>query len=389
MYPAARVNRKAADRVASGHPWIYSSDVSSRGEAQPGDVVQVLDPWGKALGIAHYSSSSQIALRMLSPRAETVDRGFWLGRLAAAKAFRERVVKDSTACRIVHAEADFLPALIVDRYADCVVIQTLNQGMERAKDDIVSCLEELFQPLAIVERNDAPVRRREELEIASSVLRGSLPPEVVVEMNGLRFRADLLKGQKTGLFLDQRENYRAAARWARGRGLDLFCSSSAGFALHMARHSESVEAVDSSEAALELAQANRDLNGIPNVSFREADVFDLLAGYSAAAKRFDTIVLDPPAFAKTRGQLEGAARGYTEINRRAIGLLAPGGVLITCSCSHHLSEAVLLEAVASAALDAGRTLRVLERRTQAQDHPILLTVPETHYLKCLVLEAAA
>jgi len=389
MYPAARVNRKAADRVASGHPWIYSSDVSSRGEAQPGDVVQVLDPWGKALGIAHYSSSSQIALRMLSPRAETVDRGFWLGRLAAAKAFRERVVKDSTACRIVHAEADFLPALIVDRYADCVVIQTLNQGMERAKDDIVSCLEELFQPLAIVERNDAPVRRREELEIASSVLRGSLPPEVVVEMNGLRFRADLLKGQKTGLFLDQRENYRAAARWARGRGLDLFCSSSAGFALHMARHSESVEAVDSSEAALELAQANRDLNGIPNVSFREADVFDLLAGYGAAANRFDTIVLDPPAFAKTRGQLEGAARGYTEINRRAIGLLAPGGVLITCSCSHHLSEAVLLEAVASAALDAGRTLRVLERRTQAQDHPILLTVPETHYLKCLVLEAAA
>ncbi|MGA2594140.1 MAG: class I SAM-dependent methyltransferase, partial [Bryobacteraceae bacterium] len=201
----------------------------------------------------------------------------------------------------------------------------------------------------------------------------------------LRLQADLLHGQKTGIFLDQRENYNAAARYARGKALDCF-TSTGGFALHLASRCESVEAVDSSAAALAAAARNAGLNGISNIEFREADVFDLLAAYSSARRQFATVILDPPAFAKSRRSLEGATRGYKEINLRALRLLGPGGILVTCSCSHHLSEAALLELVAEASLDAGRQLRVLERRTQSQDHPILLTVPETLYLKCLILE---
>jgi 23S rRNA (cytosine1962-C5)-methyltransferase len=250
----------------------------------------------------------------------------------------------------------------------------------------VSCLEELFSPQAVVERNDAAVRKRESLPLQSGVLAGAGPENVVIEMNGLKLAADLLRGQKTGIFLDQRENYVAAARYAHGRALDCF-TSSGGFALHLAAKCESVEAVDSSAATLELAGRNLEANGIRNVEFREADVFDLLSSHAAAHRRFDMVVLDPPAFAKARGNLDAAIRGYREINRRALEMLAPNGILVTCSCSHHLSEAALLEIIAAASLDTHRKLRVLERRTQAQDHPILLTVPETMYLKCLILEA--
>ncbi|HYL36552.1 MAG TPA: class I SAM-dependent rRNA methyltransferase [Bryobacteraceae bacterium] len=380
-----RVNRKAVARVASGHPWIFASDVLDRGQAAGGDAVLVIDPKGAALGVAHYSDSSQICLRMLTDRAETIGRSFFLQRMAAAEAHRRRVVRDSTAYRLVHAEADQLPGLVIDRYGDCFTMQTLDQGMDRVKPDLVSCLEELFQPRAIVERNDAAVRKRESLPLQSGLLAGAVPETVVIEMNGLKLHADLLRGQKTGIFLDQRENYLAAARYAQGRALDCF-TSSGGFALHLAAKCVQVEAVDSSAAGLELAARNREVNGIRNVEFREADVFDLLAGHAAARRRFDVVVLDPPAFAKSRGHLEQAIRGYREINRRALELLASGGVLVTCSCSHHLSEAALLEIVAAASLDTRRKLRVLERRTQAQDHPILLTVPETMYLKCLFLE---
>lgn len=380
-----RVNRKAAGRVASGHPWIFSSDVTDRGQAAPGEAVKVVDARGRALGTAHYSSSSQICLRMLSARVEPLDGAFYARRLEAALAYRRRVVAGTDAYRLVHAEGDLLPALIVDRYADCLVLQTLDQGMDRAKPVIVGALKELLSPRAIVERNDAAVRQREQLPLESGALFGEAPEFVEVRMNGLALRADLLRGQKTGVFLDQRENYLAAARYAHGRALDCF-TSTGGFALHLARRCESVEAADSSESALQTAEANRRANGIENVSFRQADVFELLAGYRAAGRKFSTVVLDPPAFAKSRGAVEGAARGYKEINLRALQLLESGGVLVTCSCSHHVSEALLLEVVAEAALDAGRALRVLERRTQAQDHPILLTTPETHYLKCLILE---
>jgi 23S rRNA (cytosine1962-C5)-methyltransferase len=295
-------------------------------------------------------------------------------------------VSNTEAYRVVHGEGDLLPALIVDRYAGWLVVQTLNQGMDRARDTIAGCLTELFQPCGIVARNDFAVREREALARESSVIAGDAPAVVAVRMNGLRLHADLLRGQKTGIFLDQRENYLAAARYAHGKALDCF-TSTGGFALHLAARCESVEAVDSSAAALEVARRNAEVNAIANVDFRQEDVFDLLGGYASARRRFSTVVLDPPAFAKSRRTLEGAVRGYKEINLRALHLLGAGGILITCSCSHHLSEAALLEIVAQAALDAGRTLRVLERRTQSQDHPILLTVPETHYLKCLILQA--
>ena len=379
------MNRKAAHRVASGHPWIFASDVLDRGQAVPGDAVLVADPRGAALGVAHYSDSSQICLRLLADRVQPIDRAFYLARMAAAEAYRKRVVRDSNAYRLVHAEADQLPGLIIDRYGDFFTLQTLDQGMDRAKADILSCIEELFLPRAIVERNDAAVRTREKLPLVSGLLRGEIPENVSVEMNGLRLHADLLHGQKTGIYLDQRENYLAAARYARGRALDCF-TSTGGFALHLAAQCDSVEAVDSSGPALQAAARNCTANGITNIDFREADVFELLAGHAAARRRFDLVVLDPPAFAKSRGNLDAAVRGYKEINRRALELLASGGVLVTCSCSHHVSEAALLEIVASASLDTRRKLRVLERRTQAQDHPILLTVPETLYLKCLILE---
>jgi len=377
-----RVNRKAADRAASGHPWIFSSDVVDRGDAAPGDAVRVVDHRNQLLGVAHYSSTSQITLRFLSGKFELIDRQFFLTRLRAALAHRERVVQDSDAYRLVFSEADLLPGLIVDRYGPYLVMQTLDQGMDRARDVIVDCLREILSPEGILARNDASVRRLEGLPLEVATLAGEIPERVNIQMNGLRLEADLLKGQKTGVYLDQRENYLAAARWARGRVLDCF-TSTGGFALHMAARAESVEAVDSSAGALATAEANARANNIENVNFRQADVFEFLSGVE---RRYSTIVLDPPAFAKSRKAVDDAARGYKEINLRALRLLDQGGVLITCSCSHHISEAILHEVIAEAALDAGKTLRVLERRTQASDHPILLTVPETLYLKCLVLE---
>jgi len=376
------VNRKAADRVLSGHPWIFSGDVADADESQPGDAVRVQDPRGRLLGTAHYSSLSRIALRMLSPAAEPIDKSFFLRRLTQSIAFRRRLAPDSNACRLVFSEADLLPGLIVDRYGPYVVLQTLNQGMERSRDLIARCLAGLLQPAGILARNDVSVRSLEGLARETAALQGDIPERVVVEMNGLKLRVDLWRGQKTGAYLDQRDNYVAAERYARGRVLDCF-TSTGGFALHAARRAEMVEAIDSSAAALEIAEENARSNGLGKIEFRRADVFDFLKGIE---RRYSMVVLDPPAFAKSRAQLEAAERGYKEINLRALRLLDTGGILVTCSCSHHLSEAVLLEIVAQAALEAGKTLRVLERRTQAADHPILLTVPETLYLKCLIME---
>jgi 23S rRNA (cytosine1962-C5)-methyltransferase len=382
LFCSVRVNRKAADRVLNGHPWIFSSDVADASEAQPGDAVRVLDPRGKLLATAHYSSLSRIALRMLSPVAEPIDKIFFRRRLTQAMAFRERMVRDSDACRLVFSEADLLPGLIVDRYGPYLAMQTLSQGMERCRDLIAHCLRELIQPEGILARNDVSVRSLEGLPRETVALSGEIPERLTVEMNRLKLRVDLWRGQKTGAYLDQRENYMAAASHARGRVLDCF-TSTGGFALHAARRAETVEAIDSSAAALEIAEENARSNGIGNIQFRRADVFEFLKGIE---RRYSMVVLDPPAFAKSRSQLEGAERGYKEINLRALRLLDAGGILVTCSCSHHMGEAALLEIVAQAALEAGKTLRVVERRTQASDHPILLTVPETLYLKCLILE---
>ncbi len=378
------MSRKGADRFRSGHPWIFRSDVTDTAQATPGDTVRVLDSRGQFLGQAHYSAASQIALRMLGRAAGPVDIA---GRIAAAQRFREQVVTDSTAYRLVHAEADFLPALIIDRYGDSFAVQALDQGMDRAVPEVVAALQAQFSPRAIVARNDAAVRSLEQLPREIKLLAGELEGAAAIRMNGFNLEADLLHGQKTGIYLDQRENYLAAARYASGRALDCF-TSTGGFALHLARACEQVEAIDSSAPALAAAARNAAANGISNVTFREADVFEVLSHYTSARRTFDTIVLDPPAFAKSRGQIDGAMRGYKDINLRALRLLGPGGILVTCSCSHHVSEAMLLETVAEASLDAGRTLRVLERRTQAQDHPILLTVPETLYLKCSILQVA-
>ncbi|MEO8098885.1 MAG: class I SAM-dependent rRNA methyltransferase [Acidobacteriota bacterium] len=379
-----RVNRKAAGRVASGHPWIFSSDVVSKDSVTPGEAVAVADDRGKILGVAHFSSTSQITLRMLSGTRQELDRAFYLRRLQQALAHRERVVENSNAYRIVSSEGDLLPGLIVDRYGDYLVMQTLTQGMDRAKEVVVDCLTELIQPAGILARNEAGVRKLEGLPQETVVVAGAIPDGISVEMNGLKFTADLLRGQKTGTYLDQRENYVAAARYVRGgRVLDCF-SSTGGFALHVARHAESVDAVESSPLAIEAAKANAALNGIENIEFRQADVFDYLSGRDSA--KYSMIILDPPAFAKSRKQVDDAMRGYRDINLRALRMLNPGGILVTCSCSHHVSEAALMQTVAEAGLDSGRTLRVLERRTQASDHPILLTVPETLYLKCVILE---
>ncbi len=380
-----RINRHGAERVESGHPWIFASDVTDRGEARPGDAVRVVNAQGRNMGTAHYSASSQITLRMLSRKVEEVNADFWRDRLSKALAYRNRVVLNSDAYRLIHAEADGLPGLIVDRYADWLVIQTSTQGMDAAKGEIIAALNELLSPKGIVERNEAAIREKENLPKVGGVVSGDVPESITMSMNGLTLEADLVHGQKTGVFLDQRENYLAAARWAKGQALDCF-TSTGGFALHMAARADQVEAVDSSERALATAERNRAANNITNLRFREADVVNSLAGYQASGRRFDTIVIDPPAFAKSRGQVEAATRAYHDLNRRALNLLNPGGVLISCSCSQNMSEASLLEVIAQASVETGRTLRVLDRRAQALDHPVLLTVPETLYLKCLILE---
>jgi 23S rRNA (cytosine1962-C5)-methyltransferase len=376
-----KVTRKGAARWADGHPWIFSSDTT--GKAEAGETVEVCDERGKFLGVAHYSSTSQIALRLLSTRREQIDLAFYKRRVQQAIEHRGRVIENADAYRLVFSEADLLPGLIVDRYGPYLVVQMLTQGIDRDRESILAALTELLQPAGILLRNDASVRKLEGLAQETSVAAGEVPERVTVQMNGIALLADLQRGQKTGAYLDQRENYVAAARHARGKVLDCF-SSTGGFALHAAKRVEAVEAVESSAHAIETAQANAAANGITNIHFRQADVFDYLSGNPG---RFDTIILDPPAFAKSRKQIADAMRGYKDINLRALKMLSPGGVLVTCSCSHHISEAALFQAVAEAALDAGRTLRVLERRMQASCHPILLTVPETLYLKCLIVEA--
>ncbi|MEP7364496.1 MAG: class I SAM-dependent rRNA methyltransferase [Acidobacteriota bacterium] len=380
-----RVSRKAVARLSTGHPWIFTSDLIDKKDATGGSAVAVNDPAGRALGVAHYSDSSLISLRMLDRGRPTVDAAFYRKRIETAAAMRARRVRDTDAYRLVHAEADLLPGLVIDRYGDCFVLQALTQGMDAAQPWIVEALIDLFAPRAIVARNDAAVRDKENLDRTVEVVYGEAPEFVELGMNGMRWRTDLLHGQKTGVFLDQRENYQAVRNYAHGRALDCF-TCTGGFALHLASVCEQVDAVDSSEEALKSAEWNKQANSITNVHFREADMFDLLAAYSSSRRTYDTVVLDPPALAKSRSAVEAAARAYRELNTRALRLLPPGGVLVSCSCSHHMNEAALLSVIAEASLETNRSLRVLERRTQSLDHPILLTVPETSYLKCLIFE---
>jgi 23S rRNA (cytosine1962-C5)-methyltransferase len=379
------ISQRGAERIRSGHLWVYRSDVRSA-EAEPGSIARLADERGNFLGRAFFSSRSQIAIRLLTRDDVPVDRAFLLARMQAAAEYRKRVVEDTEAYRLVYSEADLLPSLIVDRYADWLVIQTLSQGAENLKSEFVSILAELFSPRGILERNDPRVRDLEGLDRRVSILFGEVPPEIEARRNGIRFLHDLHKGQKTGGFLDQRENHRAAMTYASGEILDCFTYQGA-FALTMASCAAHVEALDLSAPAIEAARRNQGLNGIPNVTFREANSFDVLKTYDEEKRQFDAIVLDPPAFAKNRESVTAAARGYKEINLRALKILKPGGYLITCSCSYHISEAFFLGLIAEAANDAHRIVQIVERRTQSRDHPILLTMPETHYLKCLILKA--
>lgn len=384
MPTTVTITKRGAQRVHARHSWIYRSDVADHSGSQAGDLVRVIDSHERVLGCALYSSRSQIALRMISFDDVEIDRDFWLSRLASAERLREQVVRDTTAYRLVYGESDLLPSLIVDRYNDCFVIQTLSQGMDALKHMWVELLAERHSPRAIVERNEARVRDLEGLPRATGVVYGSDPGELVIEESGVRLAVNLVEGQKTGAFLDQRENRIAARGYARGRALDCFTYQGA-FALHLAREAEHVIAVDVSAPAIAQARRNAELNGATNIEFIEANAFDLMREMEQAGERFDVINLDPPAFAKNRASIEGAKRGYKEINLRAIKMLAPGGTLITSTCSYHMSEESFLNVLAGAAADAGRSVQLIEKRTQARDHPVLISVPETYYLKCMIL----
>jgi 23S rRNA (cytosine1962-C5)-methyltransferase len=381
--PTVTITKRGVERLASGHPWIYRSDVIPPAGIEAG-VVRLIDQRKRFYGQALYSNQSQITLRFLTREERPFDAAFLTERIRAAAAFRQQVAVGAQAYRLVASEGDLLPSLIIDRYGDCFVIQTLSQGMDRLKSSVVEILQKEFAPRSILERNDVAVRSLEGLPEQSGVLAGEDISEVVVEENGVKMCFDLMHGQKTGGFLDQRENRAAAANYARGRALDCF-TYAGGFALALAPHCDSVLGVDSSGDALRQAERSRGLNGFTNLQWKEANCFDMLKTADQEKQRFDIVVIDPPAFARQKSNLEAALRGYKELNLRALKILNPGGYLVTCSCSFHVSEADLLELVASAALDAHRTAVVVERRMQSRDHPVLLTVPETHYLKCLIL----
>jgi 23S rRNA (cytosine1962-C5)-methyltransferase len=383
------ISPRGATRLKDGHVWVYRSDIVSADDVLPGSLTRVTDHRGKPLGSALYSSSSQIAIRMISHDPVADLPALLRQRIAAAIAYRESLITDTEAYRLVFSEADFLPGLIVDRYGDILSLQILTQAMDAdpVREAILAELTARLHPASIIERVDLRVRELETLPPrASGLLQGDKTAATFV-MNGVRFHFDALEGQKTGAFLDQRENYAAAAHYAKGEALDVFCYQG-GFALHLAPHCSQITGVDSSRPALEVADQNAMLNQTllkgKEIEWIEANAFDLLKDYSSSDRHYDAIVLDPPAFAKSKRDLDAALRGYKELNLRALKMLRPGGILVTCSCSYHVSQPNFLEMLASAALDAHRTLRLVEVRGQAKDHPVLLNVPETSYLKCVI-----
>jgi 23S rRNA (cytosine1962-C5)-methyltransferase len=392
--PKIKISPRGAARLKSGHVWVYRSDILSADGIAPGSLVTVTDLRGKLLGIALYSSSSQIAIRLISRETISGDtrwrepiedfHALFRRRIADAIAYRELIVRYTNAYRLIFSEADFLPGLIVDRYNDIVSLQILTQAIDAnpVRETVISQIKDLVNPASIVERVDPRVRELESLPpLASGLLYGK-KSATTFNMNGIQFHHDALEGQKTGAFLDQRENYSAAAQYAHGEALDVFCYQG-GFALHLAPRCSRVTGVDSSRPALEVADQNAALNE-REIEWIQANAFDLLKDYAASDHRYDTIVLDPPAFAKTKRDLDAALRGYKELNLRALKMLRPGGILVTCSCSYHVDQASFLEMLSDAARDAKRDLRVIEVRGQARDHPVLLNVPETGYLTCII-----
>ena len=380
---AVTVTKRGADRIRRGHLWIYNSDVADTNDAAGGAIVRVQDEHRNFVGQAFYSDSSQIALRFLTQTRDSINREWWRRRILETAARRPDSDQKTNAYRLIYSEGDLLPSIILDRYSDVLVLQTLSQGSEAIKPLLVELLFEEFLPRAVIERNDVRVRQHEGLELLTGTLYGEAPAEFEILQDGIRFLVAPLSGQKTGSFLDQRENRLAARKVAHGRALDCFTFNGA-FALQLAGVCDQVTGIDISAEAIAAAGRNAQINNITNVEFREANVFDALRDMEASGERFDTIVLDPPAFAKNRASIAPAARGYKEINLRAIKLLNPGGALITCTCSYHMSEELFLKLIAEAANDAHRWMQLLEKRTQASDHPILFGVPETYYLKCVI-----
>jgi 23S rRNA (cytosine1962-C5)-methyltransferase len=376
------VSARGEQRVRAGHHWIYRTDVVEV-QAGGGDVVEVIGPRRRTLGQALYSSKSQIALRLLTRGDVVADLDVIRERLRQAIEYRDRLRLDATAFRLVHADADLLPSLIVDRYGDHLVVQALSQGLDRLLPEVIGMLVEQLAPAGILARNDPRVRDFEGLARTVDVVHGTVPEVVVVREGPVEYEADLRRGQKTGLFLDQRENREAAARYASGRLLDCF-SYDGGFGLRLAAACDSVELVDSSDDAVVRAGRNAARNGVV-VAARAANVFDELRRLERAGARYDTIVLDPPAFARNKAALEGAVAGYKEINLRAMRLLAPGGYLVTCSCSYHMHSELFSAMLHDASLDSHASMVVVEMRTQGRDHPVLIGVPETSYLKCAIL----
>ena len=387
--PTVKISPRGATRLKDGHVWVYRSDIISADDVLPGSLIRVTDHRGKPLGSALYSSSSQIAIRMISHDPVTDLPALLRQRIAAAIEYRAPLVTDTEAYRVVFSEADFLPGLIVDRYGDILSLQILTQAMDAdpVREAILAELTARLHPASLIERVDPRVRELETLPPRASGLLQGDKTATTFAMNRVQFLYDALEGQKTGAFLDQRENYAAAAHYAKGEALDVFCYQG-GFALHLAPHCSQVTGVDSSRPALEVADQNAKLNQTflkgKEIEWIEANAFDLLKDYSSSDRHYDAIVLDPPAFAKSKRDLDAALRGYKELNLRALKMLRPGGILVTCSCSYHVSQPNFLEMLASAALDAHRTLRLIEVRGQAKDHPVLLNVSETSYLKCVI-----
>ena len=382
MAPTVIISSRGEQRIASGHPWVYRADVLDL-HATGGDQVVVRGRRGRTLGHALFSDHSQIALRMLTIGGEPPDAGLVRRRIEAALRFRQSLRIDASAYRLIHGEADLLPALIVDRYGDHLVVQALSQGMDRLLPSIVAVLEDLLHPRGILGRNDVHARTLEGLDRRVDVLAGEVPELVTVMESGIVYDVDLRAGQKTGLFLDQRENRAAAASYAGGRLLDCF-TYNGGFALTLAARCRQTIAIDVSTDAIERVRSNAERNGLA-IEARVGNVFDELRALERMGERFDTIVLDPPAFAKSKAAVPRATTGYKEINLRALKLLNRGGTLVTCSCSYHVHEAAFAEIIYSAAVDAGALVSVTEKRMQSRDHPVLLGVPETYYLKCFIL----
>jgi 23S rRNA (cytosine1962-C5)-methyltransferase len=382
----ATVSARGADRWAAGHPWIYRSDLIDPPDAPAGSIV-VTDRAHRPLGVALYSPASEIAIRLLDrdPLA-SLDAAWWRDRLARALARREPLTAHTNAYRVVHAEADALPSLIVDRYDRWLVVQLLSAGLERFRAPIVSALRDLLAPQGILARNDTAVRTREGLGRATELLWGDVPREIEVVEHGVRYLAAPWDGQKTGAFLDQRENRVLVGSIARGRALDCFAYHGS-FALHLARNATQVTALDSSGPALARARDNALRNGFTNVETVQSDAFEFLRAQEAAGARYDTIALDPPAFAKTRHSVDAALRGYKEINLRAMRLLSPGGMLFTASCSFHVSASLFRDMLRDASADSGRRIALREWRGQPLDHPEVLTIPESGYIKGALLEA--